>query len=582
MKIWTPRFYQTEAVDAFVDELHADEAANLLIGMPTGSGKSGVIAMIIKRLLTQYPGMRATVGTHSKELVAQDAAALIKVWPQAPFGIFSEGLKSKNALMPITFCSILSAVKNIKAFGKQNLFLIDEVQMLSPDEETSYQKFIKGLREENPGLRVGGLSATLYRKKGGMIVEGNIFNKTCYDITGRRAFETLINLGYLIPLKSKPTSFVFDVSKARSVGGDFNQGDIQKIVNEDGKTERALQEALQLGADLNHWMVFCSGIEHVEKTAAILAAWGESVTYIHSKMSDGERDIRIKMFTEGQVRIIVNDGILTTGFDCPFVDHLVVLRPTKSVVLHVQILGRGTRPYYADGFDLETTEGRLAAIAASSKQFCRVSDFGGNLERLGPINDPTLPGRKKKSGIMPIKICQTSRLVYGEPRGTLRGCGEYNFCAARYCEECKAEFIFDEEPKIDKEATKAVAISMSEPECYWFPVDSCEYEPYTRPFQHPAMRVLYYCGLNRYTELISLESEAPYARHRAHEWWRERGFEPPLLTHDGFKYTHDLPIPKWIYVHINTKFPRIMATSFDDEQPEVNPVKAPSHVKNAK
>lgn len=569
-KLWVPRFYQTEATASFWQSLFDDENNNPLIGMPTGSGKSGVIGMICHEGITRFPAMRITVGTHVKELVAQDAAALLKVWPQAPFGIYSAGLKSKQAAMPITFTSIQSAVKDPAAFGKQNVLLIDEVQMVSPDEETSYQKFIRELKKTNPLLRVGGLSATLFRKKGGMLVgNGSLFNTTCYDITGRRAFEVLINMGYLVPLRSRPTSFTYDVSEVKTSGADFNQGDLNRIVNEGDKTERALAEALQIGADLNCWMVFCSGIEHVENTLAILTAWGESATCVHSKMSDTERDMRIAAFKRGEYRIIINDGILTTGFDHPPVDHLVILRPTKSPVLHVQILGRGTRPDFADGFDLDTTEGRLAAIYASGKHFCRVSDFGGNLERLGPINDPAIPGRRKKKGTMPIKICKTERLVYGAPRGMAFGCGCYNFCAARYCEECGAEFIFDDEPKIEKKATDAAAVAMSDPECYWFKVDRVEYEPFTRPFTPPAMRVMYFCGLSRYTQLIAVETETPFARHRAREWWRERGFTPPDHTHEGLQYTDQLPIPQWVLVQVNLKYPRVIQESFEDEKPEL-------------
>jgi DNA repair protein RadD len=571
--IWTPRFYQNEATASFWNSLMIDPNNMPLIGMPTGSGKSGVIGMICHEGLRRFPGMRITVSTTSKELVAQDAAALLKVWPQAPFGIFSAGLKSKQAAMPITLTTVQSAVKAYKEFGRQNLVIVDEAQDVAPEDETNYGRFFDGLREENPLLRVGGLSATLFRKKKGLLVEnGGIFNTVCYDITGRRAFEVLVNMGYLVPVRAHPMNFTYDVSGVKTTGGDYNENQLQKVVNDGDKTERALQEALQRGAAYKHWLIFCVGIEHIETTAAILSAWGETCTYVHSKMSGTERDLRIAAFKRGEYRMMINDGILTTGFDDPKIDHIVILRPSKSPVLHVQILGRGTRPDYAPGFDLDTLEGRLEAILASGKPFCYVSDFGGNLERMGPINDPVIPGRKTKKGTMPIKVCKTDKLV----RPEAQGCGCYNFAAARRCEECGEEFIFDDEPKLEKKASTAVATAMSTPECYWFAVNRVEYEPHTRPFTPPAMKVAYFSGLNRYSQLVSVESAAGFAKHRARNWWRARGVEPPEMTHEGFQIVDTLPIPRWVLVQVNLTYPRVIQESFELEKPLLYNEKEPA------
>ncbi|WP_423237389.1 DEAD/DEAH box helicase, partial [Enterobacter cloacae] len=111
-----------------------------------------------------------------------------------------------------------------------------------------------------------------------------------------------------------------------------------------------------------------------------------------------ERDTIINDFKSGRITAVVNNNVLTTGFDHPGLDLIVVLRPSESSRLWVQILGRGTRPDYADGFDLSTTAGRLQAIAASHKQNCLVLDYSGNTRRLGPINDPVMPKRPGQKG----------------------------------------------------------------------------------------------------------------------------------------------------------------------------------------
>lgn len=122
--------------------------------------------------------------------------------------------------------------------------------------------------------------------------------------------------------------------------------------------------------------------------------YGIPTTCIHSKLTKDERTERLAGLKSGKYRAAVNNNILTTGFDLPSIDLIAVIRPTNSPGLWVQMLGRGTRPVYAPGFDLWSTAGRLAAIEAGSKQDCLVLDFAGNTRRLGPINDPVLPRKR--------------------------------------------------------------------------------------------------------------------------------------------------------------------------------------------
>lgn len=574
MRRYRPRQYQIDAVQSTLDVLFEQQGKNPIIAMPTGTGKGLVLGMTARAIIQRVPTARVINCTHTKELVGQNAQELQDLWPSAPYGIYSAGLKMKQASMPITFAGIQSAVKNMGAFGRQSIFMIDEAHGLSPNEETNYQRFIKELRKINPAMPVIGYTATPFRMKHGLLTEGNIFDSVAYDATTREAFVKFIDDGYLAPLYPKPTSFQFDVSKVRMLGGDFNPAELQAAVNVDKHTLEALQEALQVAPERNHWMHFCSGIEHIQTVVSMLEAMGESVVYVHSKMGDTQRDLAIATFQAGGARHIVNDGILTTGFNSPWVDCIVLLRPTASPGLHVQILGRGTRAVYAAGFDLDTIDGRLAAMAASCKpNGCLVLDFAGNTMRLGPINDPRIPKKKGKgTGEVPVKICPS--------------CGSYVHAAQRFCDgihwdntKCNYEFQF--ETKIEATAATVELIVRDTPVCEWFKVSRMKYEVITKPFTPAMMQVEYFCGIRRFTELVCIEHDT-YAGKKARDWWRRRlnrmGLDvaPPPTTLKGMEFVQHLPEPSHIYVHLNaagqqgkTIYQNVVATSFDGTTPKV-------------
>lgn len=572
-----PRFYQSEAGDKLVDTLYNVEGANPLVAMPTGTGKSVTIAYALKRLLSEVSGSTFLVATRSQELVEQDSKTLERYWPTAPYGQYSASLGVKQLGMPITIGNVQSMYRNPKKFGKISGLIVDEAQDVSPKEDTMFTNLIDGLRETNPKMFVAGFTATPFRLGSGMLEDGPTFNQTCYDVTGRKAFVKFLDMGYLCPLIPKKTSFEFDISKVRMTAGDLDKKQLQEAVNVDELTMAAIEESLQVAHDRNHWMVFCAGIEHVEAVTAMLQSFGETAVAIHSKLTKDERRERILAFREGRVRMIVNDGILTTGVDFPHVDCIVLLRPTSSPGLHVQILGRGTRcDYDTSGFDLndprqlaawfdflEEQANRLARIESSLKHNCLVLDFSGNTLRCGPINDPRIPVKKKKgNGEIPVKLC---------PK-----CDTYVHAAVRFCdglkwngEKCNHEFEF--ETKLEQTAATAEVIARDDapPEMHWFKVDRVEYEPQNKPYSPPQMRVLYYSGFRRFSEIISIEHQN-YAGKVARDWWRTRlpDYPPPPTTKEGFSALELLKQPTHIYVHTNTKYPKVIAVSFDGSTPE--------------
>lgn len=556
MTVITARYYQKEAEESiykFFAE-HRDTKRNPVVAMPTGTGKAIVIANFVKGILQQWPTQRVMMLTHVKELIEQNADKMRTVWPQAPLGIYSAGLGEKEAHMPITFAGIQSAAKHPDLFGHIDLVLIDECHLVSPDENALYRKFLAFLFARNPYLRVVGFSATAYRLGLGMITDGGVFTDICYDVTGMNAFNRLLDEGYLSPLVPMTTQAVLDVSKVHRRGGEFIAKELQDAVAREDITRDALAEAKIAAADRAHWLIFATGIEHVNMILRLLDDLNIPAAGVHSKMKSFERDDNLARFKAGQIRALVNADILTTGFDMPQLDCIILLRPTSSPGLHVQILGRGTRPYYAPGFDLSTTEGRLAAIAASTKQNCLVLDFAGNTQRLGPINDPCIPRMKGKGeGDVPIKVCDA--------------CGCMAHISARVCPNCGVEFVFKE--KITPKASTIALIVRDEPQVEEFPVDRVTYAPHVKPGFPPSLKVSYYCGLRRFTEWVCLEHHSNGIVHKARAWWKERSsIEPPDTIEAALPHVTGLRTPAKIRVWINKKYPDILAHLFDKESPK--------------
>lgn len=549
------RPYQQEAEDAIFNYFatHDDPTRNPVIAMPTGTGKAVNIASFTRRVIQTWPSQRIIMMTHVKELVSQNADKLLTMWPQAPLGIYSAGLGEKSAHMPITFAGIQSAAKQPQLFGHQDLGLIDECHLVSPNENTYYQQFIKAMREVNPLFRVIGFSATPYRLGLGMITDGGVFTDVAYDITGLAAFNRLLDEGYLSPLVPMPTDTEIDLSGVHIKGGEFVPGELENALDEQ-TTWSAVREAVEKAGNRNHLLFFVPGIAKVKLVVSMLEYLGISAAGVHSnskehKMSDFERDDNLARFKSGQIRALVNADVLTTGFDFPALDCIVMLRATNSPGLWVQMLGRGTRPLYMPGFDLNTRDGRLAAMVAGPKQNCLVLDFAGNTMRLGPINDPRIPSKKGKgTGEIPIKQCDD--------------CGCLNHISARFCLNCGAEFVFQE--KITANASTAALIVRDEPQVELFKVDRVTYSPHIKFGSPPSLKVSYFCGMRRFTEWVCLEHRTGI-EHKAQAWWRKRSDVPPPSTiEEALTYASQLKVPNQIRVWVNRKYPEILAHLFDD------------------
>ncbi len=576
------RSYQTEAVGSIWSYFSSGAVGNPVVAMPTGTGKSIVIARFLQSVFGSYPNQKVLILTHVKELIQQNYEKLMMVWDFAPAGIYSAGLNQRVHTRPITFAGIASVAKKWALFGHVDLILIDEAHLVSPNEATMYQDFIAGLLSINPFLKVIGLTATPWRLGHGLITdpvvktvngqeveEPSIFSDFCFDITGMEAFNRLIAEGFLMPLVPKKTGTVLSVDGVHMRGGEFIEKELQTAVDKDEVTYAALKEAMEVGHDRRKWLIFAAGTDHADHICDMLNSMGIPTGSVHSKREG--RDQTIKDFKAGKLRAVVNNNVLTTGFDDPEIDLIICLRPTASAVLWVQMLGRGTRPLYAPGYDLNDLGGRLSAIEAGGKRNCLVLDYAANTKRLGPINDPLVPRRKGQGGgVAPVKECPVCN---GWVHASLRWCDGEMPDGTR----CKHEFTF--ETKLKQGASTDELIKGDMPIVEVFKVDHITAAKHEKLGVPPMMKISYYCGYQKFDEYVCIE-HTNFAGRKAREWWKKRSEDDmPATTLQALEMVDQLPPATHLRVWINRKYPEILATCMDGTAfgtQEADPEKAPS------
>jgi len=425
------RDYQTNSVTALYEWFENNETGNPCLCLPGGSGKSVIIAAIVKDALQNWPGTRVLMLVHVKELLVQNSEKMRAIWKNCPMGIYSAALNRRCATEPITYASIGTVAKRAKELGHIDICIIDEAHSISNEESGSYRSLINDLLAINPHMRCVGLTASPYRIGQGMLIDGE--NALFTDIIEPVTIVDLLNQGYLSPLRSKHTALTLSTDGVKKSGGDFIASQLARVVDTHDNNVMAVNETIARSEGCKSWLVFCTDISHAEHVTDLLKERGVLAEVVHGKLLRSERDERINGLKSGELTALVSVGILTTGFDHPAIDLIVMLRPTMSPGLYLQSAVRGSRPVYAQGYDLSTEEGRFDAMAAGPKpNGCRVLDFAGNVATHGPITQITPPKRVGKgSGIAPTKTCPN--------------CDELCHASVRQCDACGHQFPPPEE-----------------------------------------------------------------------------------------------------------------------------------------
>lgn len=555
----TPRDYQIAGCDALWRQLHSRPDQNPLVVLATGLGKSLMIGMSIYQLTTTYPHVRSMMVTHVKELIEGNFKALKTIWPAAPAGIYSAGLGVKDHRNPITYAGIASVAKRAGTFGRIDFLHIDEAHRISDNSKAMYMKFIADLRKVNPNLIVIGYTATAYRMGSGLLTEGDLFDVECFNIGHGESFVWAIEQGYLIRLVPRHPGFALDESGIKIENGEYDTKETSDALRAQNILERAVDYTIQFGSDQGRksWLTFCQSIEDAELVSDMFNYKGHRFEAVHSKRDD--RDEVLRDFKSGKLKGVTCKEVLTTGFDHPGLDLIAMLRLTRSPSLWVQMLGRGTRPVFAPGYDLTTQEGRLAAIQAGPKGSCAVLDFVGNTSRLGPINYPRVPSRRgAKAGPQPMRVCPE--------------CKTYCHISQKNCPECG--YLFPVEEKIGHEASDAELVAgsgikltpIAEKEFGVFPIHRMVcYHHQGKAGKPDSMRVDYFSGYRKFSEWVCLaHQEESFPRRKAISWWKSHGGALPAPTDIAAALDAQgiLNKPKFIKVWVNKEYPEIVGHDF--------------------
>lgn len=385
------RDYQSATIAAIHAYNRANPGKNPCVVLPTGAGKSVVLAELCRHALQNWPDLKFLMLTDVKELVSQNAAELREMWPGAPLGIYSAGLRRKQLGHPITFAGIQSIERKVSDLGHIDVMIVDECHMIHHKDQGRYRKVIAELRAINPRLRVIGLTATPWRLGHGLITEGDsVIFHDLIQVEGT-SIQELVDAGHLAPLSSKHTNVqLLDlVKEVEKRGGDFVESQLAAAVNKSEPNQLIADEIIRraLAADRKHWLLFCVDVAHAQAMAELLTERGHPTGVIHGAMEHLERTDVLTRFRVGELRAVTNVNVLTKGYNFPAIDLLGLLRPTLSPVLYVQQAGRGMR-------------------LKPHTDSCTVLDFAGLVATHGPVTEVRPPKKKTaKPGEAPVKPC---------------------------------------------------------------------------------------------------------------------------------------------------------------------------------
>lgn len=532
------RDYQIRAVDAVFDYFNAGHSGHPLIVMPTGTGKSLVIAALIQRILADYPTTRVLMVSHVKELIEQNLDKLLRVWPDAPVGVYSAGLNQRHTDAPILFCGIQSVWNKSKALASETrpieLVFIDECHRVPLAQEGTYRRFIRDLTHFNPYLRLIGLTATPYRHVPATktttagyqsLIKGDdrLFTDIAYDLTAD--LVRLIHEDYLAALWPQPTRYQVDLKGLKIQNGDYQADQLNELMEREEVINAILDEAIPmaLADERRHWLVFCAGVAAARYTADTLMARGISAAVVAGDTSARDRDHFIREFRAGRLTALVSVGVLTVGFDAPVTDCLIIARPTISPVLWVQMCGRGMRP----------TDAKIGADQGR-KRGCLVLDFVGNVQRHGPIDrlmlkepGPKKPGKDQKT----CPQCQATISVFANP-----------------CPECGHEFPASEKPPAEPpQAGKAAIIAgiQPPPPPIRYDVSRVAYSKHLGKSGVPTLRVDYFSGFLRVASewVCADHPNGSYPKRKAVQWIDSR-----LGITDGDPNRHAGSVDYWVAI----------------------------------
>lgn len=435
------RPYQQDCVKAIIHYFRK-HSSPAVVALSTGAGKSLIIAE-----LARVAKGRVLVLAHVKELVEQNHSKYESYDLKA--SIFSAGLGRKETQRQVVFASVQSIVNSLDKFSDDfSLLVIDECHRVPEDENSSYQKVITHLKKINPKIKILGLTATPYRlgigwiyqyhTRGQIRTEQTRFFRDCiFDLPIR----FLLDENYLSePIVLDMAVIGYDFSKiSPSATGHYQETELQQVINNAQRvTPVIIKQVVETAKDRVGVMIFASTVAHAQEIMGYLVEQNAALIIGDTPLE--QRDRIINDFKARKIKFLVNVSVLTTGFDAPHVDLIAILRPTASISLYQQIVGRGLR-------------------RCAGKKDCLVMEFAGNCYDLyqPEVGEPK-PDSDSEIVTIPCPVCRFNNNFWGkiDPAGFVtehygRQCQGYSensdgqrvICGyrfkAKFCEQCGAD-----------------------------------------------------------------------------------------------------------------------------------------------
>ena len=367
------RPYQEEAVKRGVHFYKSGKDGGLIVA-PTASGKSIYVASIANELEG-----RTIVLQPSKEILEQNLKKAIE-YGFDDIGVFSASCGRKD-IGKITFGTIGSVINNKELFKNFDTAIIDEAHSVRPEkkkqdgsvESSMYNDFIKYF-----GGRVLGLTATPFRMHSFIdsLADERCVMAKFLTRTRPRIFTKIVHItqisdlyrdGFLCPIDYEINRDYSQLDiKLNSTGMDFDEESLQ-VYNKNKKIIPAIENAI-VNNNRKHILVFCSSVADASKLSEDINKIGRTSAIVSAKTPKDKREKILENFKNGNISVVCNCSTMTTGYDFPELDTVILARPLQSLPLYMQEVGRGIR-------------------IAPDKDNVKLIDLRGNVEKFGKIEN---------------------------------------------------------------------------------------------------------------------------------------------------------------------------------------------------
>lgn len=321
---FTPRPYQEEARQAIFEQW--DSVDKTLLVLPTGCGKTVVFAKVTEDCVRN--GDRVLILAHRGELLEQASDKIQKFT-----GLMCATEKAEETCLGSWFRVVVGSIQSLMRPKRLNQFSSDYFDKIIIDEahhclSDGYQRVLEHFSD----AKVLGVTATPDR--GDMRNLGNYFESLAYEYTLPKAIKE----GYLTPIKALTIPLQLDLSQVGIQSGDFKAGDLGTALD---PYLYSIAEEMKKYCKDRKTVVFLPLVKTSQKFKEILNANGFKAAEVNGDSKD--RAEILKDFENDEYNVLCNSMLLTEGWDCPSVDCIIVLRPTKVRSLYSQMVGRGTR-----------------------------------------------------------------------------------------------------------------------------------------------------------------------------------------------------------------------------------------------